>query len=148
MALRAVTIAAVILPLTGVLGSCQRPAGPAPKTGQVGVYPPVTKDDLRGKEFRVGNPTGSFTWSFTDDGFVMRGRLPKDVLDTLLGPGGVAQSVTGKWNLADGQLSLTELAADCKAAPKQPVLPVYRTGPIRVQFGESQYVFGWALPDK
>jgi hypothetical protein len=144
MTWREVTFGALILPLTGVLCSCHRSAGPVPP----GVYPPVVNDDLRGKEFRVGNPTGSFTWSFTDASFAMEGRMPKDVLDFMLGPGNVAESITGKWKLGDGKLSLTELAVDGKAVPKQPVVPVFRTGPIRVQFGESQYVFGWAPADK
>jgi len=105
-------------------------------------------DDLRGKVFRVGNPTGSFTWSFSDDRFAMKGQLPKDVLKTMLGTGNVAESVTGKWKLADGTLSFTEVAEDGKAVPNQSVVPVFRTGPIRAQFGESQYVFGWAQAEK
>jgi hypothetical protein len=85
--------------------------------------------------------------TFTADHFEIKGagvRIPRDVLETVLGAGKKAEKIEGRWDLADGKLTLTEIRADGRPGFKDVALRPFRTGPnnrwfTRFDVGGTQY---------
>jgi hypothetical protein len=73
-----------------------------------------------------------------------RGSIPAEVQEKLLGSIKASNSIKGKWSLENDKIRLTGISADEKAIHGETELHIYRTGPIRVDIGSSQYVFGWS----
>ena len=70
---------------------------------------------------------------------------PTDLYGDILGPGGPAKSITGKWRLTGEDLELTEIVRDGQEVEVAPAaLKCFNTGVIRVETGGEdgrQYVF-------
>ena len=130
--------------LTAMPSCGQKTQEPSPPIGE---SPPVTQNDLRGKEFRVSNPSGSFEWSFGENDFEISGSIPAEVQKEIIGPGKATRLIKGKWSLDNGKIRLTELTADGEPMVREPELSIYRTGSIRVGIGSSEYAFQWS-PDR
>jgi hypothetical protein len=87
-----------------------------------------------------------FNWTFTKTEFsIKKGTeaIPKHLGDTVLPAGTTAKEITGKWELKDGKLKLTEIMADGKATEMDASLPIFKTAPTVVRICDpNQVVFG------
>jgi hypothetical protein len=129
---------------------------PAASAGQraksmprMGGYGPVVKEELYGEHtcLAAGNKPAQFQLTLTPDHFEMKGAggpIPPEVLQTVLGEGKKAEKIEGRWDLAAGKLTLTEIRADSRPGYKDVVLRPFRTGPnsrwfTRFDVGGTQY---------
>jgi hypothetical protein len=119
---------------------------PAPA---IGGYGPVDKKELKG-EFTclaTGGKRAQFQFTFNNDRFEMKesgGPIPLEVLETVLGAGKKAKKIRGRWDVADGKLTLTEILADGTPSSTAVALRALRTGPnskwfTRINIGGAQY---------
>jgi hypothetical protein len=119
---------------------------PAPATGG---YRPVDKKELMG-EFTclaTGGKRAQFQLAFNKDRFELKesgGPIPPEVLETVLGTGKKAKKIRGRWDLAAGKLTLTEIRADGTPGSMAVALRAFRTGPnsrwfTRINIGGTQY---------
>jgi hypothetical protein len=119
---------------------------PAPGKGGSG---PVVKEELYGEHtcLATGSKRAQFQLRFTAARFEMRGAggpIPPEVLETVLGAGKKAETIEGRWDLAAGKLTLSEIRADGQPGFKDVVLRPFRTGPdskwfTRFDIGGTQY---------
>jgi hypothetical protein len=115
----------------------------------MGGYGPVVKEELYGEHtcLATGGKRAQFQLTFTADHFQMKGAggpIPAEVLATVLGAGKKAEKIEGRWDLAAGKLTLTEIRADGRPGSQEVVLRPFRTGPnsrwfTRFDVGGTQY---------
>ena len=120
---------------------------PAPGKGG---YGPVVKEELYGEHtcLATGSKRAQFQLTLAVDRFEMKeagGPIPREVLETVLGAGKKAEKIEGRWDLAAGKLTLTEIRADGHPGFKDVVLRPFRTGPnsrwfTRFEAGGTQYI--------
>ncbi|MEY4568122.1 MAG: hypothetical protein RLY14_3092 [Planctomycetota bacterium] len=121
-----------------LLFGCARSPGPVG-----GNYPAVTPERLTGStsSHRTGQHDFDFTWTFDATSFVIEGNaIPTDLIATMLGPDEQATKIEGTWEIQDEIIRFfvntksSEQARECS-------MPIYSTGPIRIETSEAQYVF-------
>jgi hypothetical protein len=151
------TALALIMLLQAVCPSWTTPAASADQKGKtsprpapgIGGYGPLDKKQLYGEFtcFAKGGKRAQFQLTFTEDRFEIKGAggpIPPEVLETILGAGKKAEKIKGRWDLAAGKLTFTELRADGKPGFKDVALRPFRTGPnsrwfTRFEVGGTQY---------
>jgi hypothetical protein len=116
---------------------------------RMGGYGPVVKEELYGEYtcLATGGKRAQFQLTFTADHFEMKGAggpIPREVIETVLGAGKNAEKIEGRWDLAAGKLSLTEIRANGRRGFNDVVLRPFRTGPnsrwfTRFDVGGTQY---------
>ena len=132
-----------VLPVTVVAILCVG-CGRANRPAQVGgSYPPVTPERLAGSSssHRTGHDDFEFTWSFDATSFVIEGSaIPTDLISAMLGPDVSATEIQGKWEIRDGTIHFFVDTGDTDSV-KECSMPIYSTGPIRIESSAAQYVF-------
>lgn len=118
------------------------------RTGNLGGnYPAVTAADVDGIEstHRTGMHNFDFRWTFTSDQFLIEGPdIPTDLIIDLVGkPQGEEYEseitqINGAWHLFDDNICLSIGDGEEEREVK---LPIFFTGPLRIQSSEAQYVF-------
>lgn len=86
-----------------------------------------------------------FDWTFDKDGtFKMEAKeaLPVHLRELLLSKDSKAKALTGKWAIANGEITFTEIKAGDEKGVEKAKMHVYRTAPTVIRIGEPQYVFG------
>jgi len=106
-------------------------------------YPPVTAEQLAGSRssHRTGQDKFEFTWSFDETSFLIEGMaIPTDLISAMLGHDIAVAKIQGKWEIRDGTIHFFVDAGD-SGSGRECSMPIYRTGPIRIESSAAQYVF-------